>query len=109
MNFSNASSFDWFVMAVLLIAGVILISGKGSFLLVSKADRKDKKKTNSYYDEKKTGRLGGSMLLIVLILEVLHIFFIEQLPIMEYLYGPGVMLTVIVFLFLIYKTCRKET
>lgn len=97
----------WLTGGLLFVVSIVLLSGKGSFLIAgyNTAPAEEKAK----YDEKKLCRIMGAGLLLVSIIIVVMGLFAEVLPeSTAYIGGGIILLDVIVMLVLANTVCKKS-
>lgn len=68
------TAFDIVFSVILGICAVLLLSGKGDFILIKMRSKADREKPLSY-DKKKLGRVMGIWCLVMLVAELIMIFF----------------------------------
>jgi len=102
---ATMNAWDIFVLVILAGSTILMMSGKGGFLL--KNGKSSSKQFLDEYDEKKTTRVLSVILLLLTILEVLNIFFSENIPNFLIIYPVGLAVILVVGTIVVIKTCKK--
>ncbi len=107
-QYLNGSPLVLLILGViLLIFSIILICGKGSFLIAgyNTASKEEKER----YDEKKLCRVMGFGMLIISLMLVAMFAFVNVLPeVFVWIFGAAVLIDVIVMIILVTKCCIKK-
>lgn len=88
------------VLLVLFVSSLLMLSGKGTFLLHGSSSDSDR------FDTKKLSKITGCMMLFITALIVLQIVFEDQIP--SWVFIAGVLISVLGVLVAQYTICRKK-
>ncbi|SHE71102.1 DUF3784 domain-containing protein [Lactonifactor longoviformis] len=99
----HVQSFDYFILAILVILTLIMLAGKGSWLL---SMGKSGKEAMKIYDEKKATRLMTVMVVLITIVQAAFVFLSDKFTVIRMIYGPAIIIVAIVCLVVMTTKCK---
>lgn len=99
----RVQSFDYFILAMLVILTLMTLAGKGSWLL---GIGKSGKEAMKQYDEKKANLVITVMLVLVTIVQALFVFLSDKVTVLRMLYGPAIIIIAITGLIVMASKCK---
>lgn len=104
----QTSLMGWVIAAVIAILSIILLAGKGSFLIAGYNNASKEKKARFY--EKRLGRvLGGGLFIIAVIMGISNYYkFNYTNAILKYIYPWGIIAVIAAMIVLINTVCKKK-
>ena len=99
----HVQSFDYFILAILVILTLIMLAGKGSWLL---SMGKPGKEAMKIYDEKKATRLMTVMVVLITIVQAAFVFLSDKFTVIRMIYGPAIIVVAIVCLVVMTTKCK---
>ena len=97
----------WVIVIIMLVFSVILLTGKGCFLLAGYNTMSKEKKQK--YDEKKLCRISGCGLAIISIILAISAYYEFELPAaISWLYPWGIIVIAVIIIVLGNTVCKKR-